>query len=75
MLQFVKNLVFFSYRWDRMKIFNVTHDDCEIRLQTKHTKLSSLERLMLLIAREFISKGKSERLRKILSTIEALLIN
>jgi hypothetical protein len=57
-----------------MKIFNVIHDDNSLKLETSHTKFESLERMMMVATKEFVKKGKVEKLRRILSKIEALLV-
>jgi hypothetical protein len=61
-------------RADFVKVFNIKHDDQAIYLETIHTKFASLEKMMMLIAKEFILKGKKDVLKKILGCIEAMMI-
>jgi hypothetical protein len=57
-----------------MKEFHIKHDKESIRLETEFTKFGSLERIIILSAVEFINKGKTEELKRILSIIEARMI-
>jgi hypothetical protein len=57
-----------------LKIFNIKHDDHAIYLETIHTKFASLEKIMMVAAREYNNKGKKEELKRILLRIEAMMI-
>ncbi|MGG3233961.1 hypothetical protein ABEP17_10795 [Priestia flexa] len=59
---------------NKLKTFSIVHDKQSILLETNHTKFYSLERLMILISKEFIRKGKQDTLRNILLRIEGFLL-
>lgn len=58
---------------NKLKTFSIVHDKQSIFLETNHTKFYSLERLMILISKEFVKKGKRDSLRSILLRIEGFL--
>jgi len=58
---------------NKLKTFNIIHDKQSILLETNHTKFYSLERLMILISKEFIRRGKQDALRNILLRIDGFL--
>lgn len=57
-----------------MKSFHVKHDDEAIHLETIHTKLGSLERLIIVAAKEFVKRGKTDNLKRILARIEIMMM-
>ncbi|MED4003600.1 hypothetical protein [Priestia aryabhattai] len=59
---------------NKLKTFSIIHDKQSILLETSHTKFYSLERLLILISKEFIRRGKQDALRNILLRIEGFLL-
>jgi hypothetical protein len=58
-----------------MKVFSIIHDKESVKLETSHSKLDSMERLMMIFTTHFLNKGKVDRIESLFALLDAKVQN